>query len=113
LVCVPLLFLDCGVSVTSDKSRLALRRHEIKLLLYSLDTYKSENGALPTSLEELRKVDARARSVTFPGYDYDPNGIPVADGSLWLLTVQNPLEKNQIVVGKLPFEIDIKTPRQK
>lgn len=90
-----------------------MRRTEIRRLLASLETYKTQKGALPASLEELSKADAQIRDITITDYAYSPLGIAVADGSTWWVTVQDPLETNQLIVGRLPYEVATRMPKQK
>jgi len=106
-----LLFFGCDVETNSARALHAKHNAAIRRLLVSLEIYKSQNGTLPTTLEELSKDDPQIHDITISDYTYRSKGIPVADGSLWLVTVKDPLETNQLIVGRLPVEVATKKPR--
>jgi len=112
LVFALLLAFGCGIETNKNRALRAKHNVAIKRLLFSIETYKSQNSTLPTSLEELRRGDVQIGDIAISDYTYRTNGIVTADGSLWLLAVPNPLQTNQFIVGRLPFEVATRLPKQ-
>lgn len=108
-----LLFFGCGVETNQARALAAKHNSSIRRLLVSLEFYKNNNGAFPATLDELRKNDTNIRDIDISSYNYKTNGITVADGTRWLLVVSNPLHTNQVIVGRLPFEVANRTPQEK
>jgi hypothetical protein len=107
------LLWGCGVETNRDRALHAKRSAEVRRLLVAMELYAGRNGGLPTTLEALCKSDIQVRDIGIARYIYSPNGIVVADGSRWLVAVSDPLHTNQIIVGKLPVDIAVRTPREK
>lgn len=106
-----LLVFGCGVETNQARALQAKHNAAIRRLLVSIEIYKSQNGTLPTTLEELRKGDAQIGDIAISDYTYRTNGIAAADGSIWLLAVPNPLQTNAIIVGRLPVEVATRLPK--
>lgn len=106
------LLVGCGVETNQARALQAKHNAAIRRLLVSLEIYKGQKGTLPKSLEELRKDDVQIRDIAISEYTYNPNGIVAADDSIWLLAIPNPLQTNQLIVGRLPVEVATRLPRE-
>lgn len=107
-----LLFSGCGVETNKRRALHAKHNAEMRRLLVALEIFRDNSGKLPTSLGELQKSDDTIRNIGIQAYGYSAEGIVVADGTRWLLTLPDPENSTQMLVGRLPVEIAVRKPKQ-
>ena len=78
---------------------------QTRILLVNMQAYKEKNGHLPTSLSELADSEPALARMNLAAYTYRTGGIPVADGSLWLLLTPDSKHYGRVIVGRLPIEV--------
>jgi hypothetical protein len=107
------IFSGCDDVQTDRKQGLFAKHHaEMRRLLVALELFRSKNGALPPSLEELQKSDADVRDISVRAYKYSPDGILVDDGTRWLITLPDPKDNTKLMVGRLPVDVAVRKPKQ-
>jgi hypothetical protein len=95
----------CDVHADRQDALYAKALTETRVLLVNLQAYKEKKGHLPNSLSELADSEPALARMNLAAYTYGPNGTPVADGSLWLLSTADPKHDGGVIVGRLPIEV--------
>jgi hypothetical protein len=102
---------SCDVETNQQRALFAKNNAEMRRLLVALEMFQTKTGHLPPSLEDLQKSDNTVRDITIEGYKYSPEGILVADGTRWLLTLPDPKDSTHLLVGRLPVEVTVRKPK--
>jgi hypothetical protein len=102
----------CGGETNQQRALSAKHNAEMRRLLVALEMFRAKSGQLPPTLEELQKSDSDVRDINIEGYKYSSEGILVADGTQWLLTLPDPKDNTQLLVGRLPVEVAVRRPKQ-
>ncbi|HXI73728.1 MAG TPA: hypothetical protein VNN22_25580 [Verrucomicrobiae bacterium] len=101
----------CGGETNQQRALSAKHNAEMRRLLVALEMFQTKSGHLPPSLEELQKSDSDVRDINIEGYKYSSEGNLVADGTRWLLTLPDPKDNSQLMVGRLPVEVVVRKPK--
>jgi len=105
-----LLFTGCDIETNKQRALHAQRNTEMRRLLVALEMFRDKSGKLPSSLDELQKNDPAVRDISFQAYTYSAEGTLVADGTRWLITLADPKDATQLMVGRLPVEVTVRKP---
>jgi hypothetical protein len=100
---------SCDVHTDKVQASHVKARTEMKILLTAMDAYKTKNGQLPGSLEELAQNDPWLSNIDVRTFTYSSNAFTIADGTSWLIWIADPKTDEQVIVGRLPIEITTAT----
>jgi hypothetical protein len=107
VILITILGSGCDMHLDRNKALVIKRRTEIVVLVSSLDTYNKEHGKLPDDLEALTRWNPQLNTINLSIYEYDPEGIPVADAKSCLILAGHPLESNRVFIGRLPPVVEV------
>jgi hypothetical protein len=105
VVGLALQITGCGVQPDKQQALYTKLLNEAEAVVTNMEAFKLRNGRLPTSLGELAASEPALTHINLAAYTYNSNGIPAADGSLWLLSRPDPTRAGRVIVGRLPIEV--------
>lgn len=73
----------------------------MRSLLAALDSWKKDKGDFPSSLRELQVNDPLLKTIDVSIYRYEPAGFQVGNNQSVLLSVGDPMNKGNVLVGSL------------
>ena len=103
------LFTSCDIETDNRRASYAKRHLEIKRILVALEMWRDKQIFLPTTLQELSTTDSTIQGIDLRQYEYNPNGLTMSDGSRWIISTINPMDPAHHIVGRLPYEVDVRT----
>jgi hypothetical protein len=85
------------------------REAQLGGLLVAVEEYqKSNGGQLPATLG-ITITNQIYTNYHYPlsEFNYSPNGTIQAEGKKWLISSTNPANPNELILGRLPYEVKI------